>query len=78
VKEIYKELNHVQELMDELKNMQDLTLDVYSPDKKEKCEEILKELVQIQGEFVDTEIELNDMLLVSMRTFFMSCLIIVS
>ena len=60
--EIYKELNHVQELMDKLKNMQDLTLDVYSPDKIEKCEEILKELVQIQGEFVDIENELNDML----------------
>jgi hypothetical protein len=62
MKEIFEELDNVQQLMDELKNMQDLTLDVYSPDKKEKCEEILKELVQIQGEFVDIENELNDML----------------
>ena len=62
MKEIFEELDNVQQLMDELKNMQDLTLDVYSPEKKEECEKILKELVQIQGEFVDIENELNDML----------------
>ncbi len=62
MKEIFEELNNVQQLMDELKNMQDLTLDIYSPEKKEKCEDILRELVQIQGEFLDIEKELNEMI----------------
>lgn len=62
MKEIFQELNDVEELMGELKMMQDLTLDHYNSQNKEECEEILKELVQIQGEFVDIEKELNDML----------------
>jgi len=62
VKEIYTELNHVNELMDELKKMQDLALDCYSPEKKKECENILKELVKLEGEFLDIEQELNDML----------------
>jgi len=62
VKEIYEELDNVHFLMDQLKMMQDLTLDHYDVKKKEKCDEILKELVTIQGEFVEIEKELNDML----------------
>ena len=48
--------------MDELKKMQDLALDCYSPEKKKECENILKELVKLEGEFLDIEQELNDML----------------
>ena len=62
MKEIYEELDNVQTLMEELKMMQDLTLDHYDVEQKEKCDNILKELVSIQGEFVEIEKELNDML----------------
>ena len=62
MKEIYEELDNVHVLMEELKMMQDLTLDHYDEEKKEECDNILKELVTIQGEFVEIEKELNDML----------------
>jgi hypothetical protein len=62
VKEIFEELDNVEQLMGELKMMQDLTLDCYNPENKKECEGILKELVKIQGEFLDIEKELNDML----------------
>lgn len=48
--------------MDDLKMMQDFTLDARKNETKKECDNILKELVSIQGEFEEIEKELNDML----------------
>lgn len=53
---VFKELNDVENMQDDLKNMQDIILDNYKKNPK-KCERFLKELCNIDKELKELEME---------------------